>query len=217
MDRGRARRGPGRSRERRGSGRTGPGAGRARGRAGPGAGRGRDRHSHSTRAPSLPWEGEAVGAGCSPSLLSANGSRDRTLLSLVETLTFTLIRSLSSILRAPHRCPRPFCGEPRLGPGRARQQRALPSPRAAHEIFMILQESGSQGFQPVCLSPLMGKYSRVKWMDGSCRSHDRLRGGTPAAAKRPSSCLAGGKLGKSGDFMFFIFAVFGGAVRTRRH
>lgn len=36
------------------------------------------------------------------------------------------------------------------------------------------------------------------------------------AAKRPSSCLAWGELGKSGGFMFFIFAVFGGAVRTRR-
>lgn len=82
---------------------------------------------------------------------------------------------------------------------------------------MILQESGSQGFQPLCLPPLIGKYSRVKWLDGRCGSHDRLRGGTPAAAKRPSSCLAWGKLGKPRGFMFFIFVVVGGAVRNRRH
>lgn len=107
----------GRAGEGRGSERTGPGAGRARGRAGPGAGRARGRHSYPTSAPSLPWEGEAVGAGCSPSLLAANGSRDRRLLSRVETLTFTLIRSLSSILCAPHRCPRPLRVSGRAGRG----------------------------------------------------------------------------------------------------
>lgn len=81
---------------------------------------------------------------------------------------------------------------------------------------MILQGSGSQGFQPACLPPLMGKNSRVKRMDGRCRSHGRLRGGTPAATKRPPSCPPRGELGKSGGFVVFIFVVVGGAERTRR-
>lgn len=103
-----------------GRGRTGQREDRARGRASPRQGRARGRarqgrHSHPTRAPSLPWEGQAVGGGCSPSLLAANGSRDRAPLSRVRTLTSTLIRSLSSILRAPHRCPPPFRGNPVSG------------------------------------------------------------------------------------------------------
>lgn len=91
----------------------------------------------------------------------------------------------------------------RAGPGRARQQRALPSPQARRKIFMTPQESGTHAFPPVLSPPLTGKSSPRKVGAG-------VGSGRPQSALGPACHgVTGGIWGNLGfrwvDFFFFFF------------